>query len=307
MLNVQVLCRSILFSTATLFIACTSFAQEDFSDVEIKTTDLGNGLYMLEGRGGNIGVSVGDDGVILIDDQYAPLAEKITAAVKAISDKEIAFVLNTHWHGDHTGGNEHFGNAGAVIVAQENVRKRMSVEQSMPAFNRTAPASPPEALPVITFSESVTLHFNGHELHAFAVANAHTDGDAIMHFAEANVVHMGDVFFNKAYPFIDFSSGGGIEGVIAAQTEVLELVDDQTQIIPGHGPMATKADLIETRDTLIRIRDALQPLVDEGLSPEDIVARKPLDSVEISWTPGFLTVDQFVQVVALGMETSKSE
>lgn len=300
----RVFFRSVLISIMTMVLAGISFAQEDFSDVEIKTTDLGNGLYMLEGRGGNIGVSVGDDGVVLIDDQYAPLAEKITAAVQAISDKDIAFVLNTHWHGDHTGGNEHFGKAGAIIVAQENVRKRMSVEQSMPAFNRTTPASPAEALPVITFAETVTLHLNGHELHAFAVANAHTDGDAIMHFTDANVVHMGDVFFNKAYPFIDFSSGGGIEGVIAAQTEVIELVDDQTQIIPGHGPMATKADLIDTRDTLVRIRDALQPLVDEGLSPEDIVARKPLETVEISWTPGFLTVDQFVQVVVLGMKAS---
>jgi len=189
---------------ATLFLAQTAIAQgQDFSKVKIKIDDLGHGLYMLTGAGGNIGVSAGEDGVFIIDDQFAPLSAKIKAAIGTISDKPIRFVINTHWHGDHTGGNENFGKDGAIIVAQDNVYARMSVDQVMPAFNRTVPAAPRVALPVITYRENMTLHQNGHTVAIHHVHNAHTDGDSLIRFTDANVVHMGDTYFAGRFPFID--------------------------------------------------------------------------------------------------------
>ncbi|MBT8487910.1 MAG: MBL fold metallo-hydrolase, partial [Gemmatimonadetes bacterium] len=180
-------------------------------NVQIRTQQVADGVYMLMGQGGNIGVSVGDDGVFIIDDQFAPLTDKILAAIAAITDEPVRFVFNTHWHGDHTGGNENMGEAGALIVAHDNVRERMSTEQVLERIGRpvsTTPASPAGALPVITFSEDVSFHINGGQLHAFHVSNAHTDGDAIVHFVSANVVHMGDTFFRDRFPFIDTASGG---------------------------------------------------------------------------------------------------
>jgi glyoxylase-like metal-dependent hydrolase (beta-lactamase superfamily II) len=206
---------------------------QDFESVEIKTTRVASGIYMLEGRGGNLGVSIGSDGAFLIDDQFAPLTEKILAAIRKLSGAPIRFVLNTHWHGDHTGGNENLGKAGALIVAHENVRERMSVEQFIEAFGRRVDPSPPGALPVVTFTDAVTFHLNGDEIHAFHVPPAHTDGDSIVHFRIANVVHTGDTYFNGRYPFIDLSTGGTIDGVIAAADRLLELCDTETRIIPS--------------------------------------------------------------------------
>ncbi|MCP4249053.1 MAG: MBL fold metallo-hydrolase, partial [bacterium] len=206
---------------------------QDLEDVEIETTKVAENLYMLVGAGGNIGLSVGPDGAFLIDDQFAPLTEKITAAIKAVTEAPIRFVVNTHWHFDHTGGNENLGKAGAVIVAHENVRRRMSTEQFIAAFDRRVPASPPGALPVITFADAVTFHLNGDELHVFHVAPAHTDGDSIVHFRKANVLHLGDTFFDGMYPFIDVSAGGSIAGMIEAVDRALKLCDDKTKIIPG--------------------------------------------------------------------------
>ena len=278
---------------------------QDFDKVEITTTDLGDGLYMMMGQGGNLGLSVGDDGTFLIDDQYAPLSAKIQTAIAAVTDTPATYVINTHWHGDHTGGNENFGKAGAVIVAHDNVRKRMSVEQVMKAFNRNVPASPEDALPVITFSETVTFHFNGQAVMAVHMPNAHTDGDAVIKFEDSNVLHTGDLFFNGLFPFIDFGSGGNINGVIEAQEAILNMTDDATKIIPGHGPLATKADLAATRQKLIKIRDTIKPLMDEGLSMEEIVAKKPLTGLDLGWPPGFLTEDQFVQTVVAGLAAQK--
>jgi len=198
-------------------IAAIGYAQApDFSKVEIVAHKVSEGLYMLQGAGGNIAVSVGEDAVFLVDDQYAPLTPKIKAAVAALTDKPIKFVLNTHWHGDHTGGNENLGSGGTLIVAHDNVRRRMSTEQFNAFFNRKTPPAPKAALPVVTFAESVRFHINGEEIHAFHVPPAHTDGDSIVHFTRANVIHTGDLFFNGLYPFIDVASGGGIDGMIAA-------------------------------------------------------------------------------------------
>ena len=252
---------------------------------------------MLKGRGGNIGVSAGDDGVLLIDDQYAPLTAKIRAAVGQISDKPIRFVLNTHWHGDHTGGNENLGQAGALVVAHENVRARMSIEQFMDFFDRAVPASPGGALPVVTFTDTVTFHLNGEEIRAFHVSSAHTDGDSMIHFPRANVLHAGDVYFNGVYPFIDVGSGGSVDGLIAAVERALALANDETKIIPGHGPLSGRKELVAYRDMLSAIRDGIAPMVAAGRSVEEIRAAEPTASFDERWGGGWISPDDFVSFV----------
>jgi glyoxylase-like metal-dependent hydrolase (beta-lactamase superfamily II) len=265
--------------------------------VRIQTVPVASGIYMLVGSGGNIGVSVGEDAVFLVDDQFAPLTGKIIEAVKAISDKPIRFLLNTHWHGDHTGGNENFSKAGVIIVAHDNVRQRMSVEQFIARFNRRTPPAPKPALPVITFSEVATFHLNGDDIHAVHVKNAHTDGDVLVHWQKANVMHMGDTFFNGSYPFIDLSSGGSINGVIDAAAAALTYANDQTRIIPGHGPLSVKADLVAYRDMLVAVRDKVQKLIAEGKPLAQVLAAKPSAGFDAKWGKGFMKADDFVTTV----------
>jgi glyoxylase-like metal-dependent hydrolase (beta-lactamase superfamily II) len=253
------------------------------ADVTIEVVPVADGVHMLVGRGGNIGVSSGSDGVFLIDDQYAPLTERIVAAVRTVSAEPIRFVLNTHWHFDHTGGNENLGSAGALIVAHDNVRQRMSVDQFMEAFNREVPASPPGALPVVTFSETVTFYLNGDTLHAFHVPHAHTDGDVLIHFRNANVIHMGDTFFNGRYPFIDVGSGGNVNGVIAAAERGLTIADDDTRIIPGHGPLAGRADLEAYRDMLVAARTRVRQALAAGQTLEQIQAANLMADYDETW------------------------
>ena len=252
---------------------------QDMDDVEIETIQVADGVYMLVGRGGNIGVSVGEDGVFLIDDQFAPLTDDILAAIAGITEAPVRFVFNTHWHGDHTGGNENLGEAGALIVAHDNVRRRMSTDQVLERIGRepsTTPASPPGALPVVTFSEDVSFHINGDELHAFHVEHAHTDGDAIVLFRDANVVHMGDTFFRGRFPFIDTASGGSIDGLIDAVGTALSVMDAGTRVIPGHGGLAGREDVRTYVDGLKEMRAAVADLMARGLSLEEIQARRPL-------------------------------
>jgi len=220
---------------AGLFAAGAS-AQQDLSKVELQTEMLADTVYMMTGAGGNLGVSVGEDAVFVIDDQFAPLTPRIQAAIAKLSSKPAKFVLNTHWHFDHTGGNENLGKAGAVIVAHENVRKRLSTEGFIEFLGMKTKPEPRVALPVVTFTRDLTFHLNGDELVVTHVPRAHTDGDSIVRFGKSNVVHMGDTFFNKLYPFIDTSSGGSVAGVLAAADGVLKTAGDDTKIIPGHGP-----------------------------------------------------------------------
>ena len=266
-------------------------------EIQVEVSQVSDGTYMLTGSGGNIGLSVGEDCAFIIDDQFAPLTEKIQKAVASVSNLPIKFVLNTHWHGDHTGGNENFGKAGVLIVAHENVRKRMSSEQFTAAFGRQTPPYPKEALPVVTFTDGVTFHLNGEEIQAFHVPPAHTDGDAVVHFRRQNVVHMGDLFFNGIYPFIDRSSGGSVDGMIAASERVLSMIDNQTKIIPGHGPLGGRAQLQSFRDMLEALRNRMQSMIRSGKSLAEIQQAKPTKDFDEHWGKGFMPPDRFVELI----------
>ncbi len=287
-----------LFAVAlTLGLNQLAFAQQDFSNVEIQTTDLGGNVYMLQGRGGNIGVSVGDDGVFVIDDQFAPLSEKIMSAIAELSDKPVSYVLNTHWHGDHTGGNENFGSSGAVIVAHENVRERMSTKQFMVAFGREVPAAPDAALPVVTFTDSVSFHFNDNEIMVQHMPASHTDGDSIVFFSDSNVLHMGDTFFNGFFPFIDQSSGGTLEGLISTIETAVGMANEDTDIIPGHGPLANVGGLKDYLAMLIEVRDQMQPLLESGKSRQEVLEANPLAEIGEAWGNGFIKTDVFTGIL----------
>jgi glyoxylase-like metal-dependent hydrolase (beta-lactamase superfamily II) len=298
--------RAAVVAVAGVALASMASAQQqDFSKVEVKSEKVAEGIWVLMGAGGNIGMAVGPDGVFLVDDEYAPLTEKITAAVKGISDQPVRFLLNTHWHGDHTGGNENMGKAGILIVAHDNVRMRMSAEQFIEAFGQKVPPSPEKALPVVTYDSSVTFHVNGDDVRGFHVAPAHTDGDSVVVFRKANVVHMGDLFFNGFYPFIDLSSGGSFEGMIAAADQVLAMTDAGTKFIPGHGPVGGRADLERYRDMLKGVRAAIQPLVAAGKTADEMVAAKPTAKLDETWGNGFLKPEQFQRIVYASLKGLK--
>jgi glyoxylase-like metal-dependent hydrolase (beta-lactamase superfamily II) len=269
-------------------------AQTNYDTVTVTTVPLATGVYMLQGAGGNIGLAVGTDAVFVVDDQFAPLTPKILAAIAAITPKPVRFVLNTHFHFDHTGGNENLGKAGALIVAHENVRKRLSTDQFIEALNARQAASPAGALPVVTFSDAVTFHINGDSVAVAHVPPAHTDGDALVFFSRANVVHMGDTFHNTGLPFVDLSSGGSIHGVIAAADKVLAMSNGQTKIIPGHGPIADRARLQAWRDMLFVLRDRMRAAVAAGKSLGQVLADSITRPYAGAWPGGH---DRFVRLL----------
>ena len=272
-------------------------AAQNFDTIQVRAQPLRGGVYMLTGSGGNIGVSVGSDGAFVIDDQYAPLSQKILAAVAALTPQPVKFVVNTHWHGDHTGGNENMGKAGALLVAHENVRKRMSVEQFMAAFNRRVPASPAAALPVVTFTDTATFHFNGDELVAFHVPPAHTDGDVIVHFTKADVIHMGDTFMTISYPLIDLSSGGTVDGFITAADRALSVCGAQTIVIPGHGTTTNCAGLREWRNMIFTVRDRVRAEMEKGRTLDQLKAAGLTKDYDERWGKGFIQPPVFVETV----------
>jgi glyoxylase-like metal-dependent hydrolase (beta-lactamase superfamily II) len=281
---------------AALAVTPAAAQQQDFSKVEIKVERLAPGVAVLMGAGGNIGLSYGADGNVIVDDQFAPLTDKIIAAIRTLDPDPVSFVVNTHWHGDHTGGNENFGKRGAVIVAHDNVRERMSTQQVSRAMNMTIPPSPKDALPVVTFGDGATLHLNGDTLHLVHVRNGHTDGDSLVHFSRGDVLHMGDTFFQQVtFPFIDLGSGGSIDGLIAAANKGLELAGPNSRIIPGHGPMARRADLVAYRDMLVDIRGQVAAGIAAGRTLAQIQAPRP--AARYGMTDGFIKPDQFVEAV----------
>ena len=289
---------ALLLGAACVALAC---AAQDFSKAEVKAHRLTDTVYMLEGYGGNLGVSVGADAVFVIDDQYAPMTEKLAAAIAKLSPKPVKFILNTHWHGDHTGGNENFGKAGSLIVAHENVRKRMGVEQFIEHFNMRTPPSPAVALPVVTFVGAVSFHLNGDEIRAIHMPNAHTDGDAIVHFLKNDVFHMGDIYFNGMFPFIDYSSGGTVEGVIAACDKVLAIATDKTRIIPGHGPVSGRAELQAYREMLAGLSGRVRDMIRQGRKLEEITAANLHADYDDRFGKGFVRGPKFVEMLAKGM------
>lgn len=283
-----------------LLLPAAASGQRDLSQVEIRPTQLSGNVWMLAGAGGNLGVLAGPDGVLLVDDQFAELTEKIRAAVAKISDHPIAYVLNTHWHGDHTGGNANLRKTGSTIFAHDNVRHRMKHGIESGTFGRVPP-SPLEALPVVTFNDSMTFHLNGETVTCFHLAPAHTDGDVAVWFREANVLHTGDVLFQGAYPVVDSRAGGTLDGMIAAMDRMLRVIPDDVKIIPGHGGLSTKADLVASRDMLIEARKLVKPLVDAGRSLEDIQSAKPLAPLDAKWGQGFVKQDRFLAMIVGGM------
>lgn len=296
-----------LIELTLCFFSAAALAQAPVEEVTVEK--INDHLYMLVGLGGNVGVSVGDDGTFIIDDQMQPIIPKLEAAIAGLADEPVKLVLNTHWHFDHTGGNEIFGESGAVIVAHDNVRERMSTEQVSSFFGSVRPPSPDAALPVVTFTEDVTLHLNGDTVRVFHVPNAHTDGDAIVHFVESNVWHLGDTYFSAMYPFFDLDSGGSINGMIASASRVLELMNDEAKIIPGHGPITGRDTLRDYRDMMIAVRDRVQDLIDEGADTEAVIAAEPTADFDERWNNGgdFMPPGRWLTLVTASLKREAGE
>ncbi len=294
------------FITTLLATSLTVHAQ---TDVKFSTTEVAPGLYMFMGvggfTGGNIGLSIGEDGVVMIDDSMPPMLDIMKTAIKSVTDKPVDFLINTHVHGDHTGNNEALGKEGTRIVAHENLRSHL-LSKGIRGKNGMEPA-PKAALPVITFSHSMNFHLNGNDAHIFHVEKAHTDGDAVIHFKNTNVIHTGDTLFNGMFPYIDFSSGGSLNGYIAAQKKTLSLTNDQTKIIPGHGKLATKQDLQASITMLEDSKAIIRQLIKAGKTQDEVVKLNPLAKYHDKWNWGFITTEKMTIQIYKGItQTNKS-
>jgi cyclase len=286
---------SVVLAVMVICLTVVRTQAQDWSKVEIKATKVSGNVYMLEGSGGNIGVSVGPDGILIVDDQFAPLADKIKAALKTLGEGKLKFVLNTHWHGDHTGGNVVFGPE-APIIAHDNVRKRLATEQKSEFFKRTTPASPKEALPVITFGHSLSVHFNGEEIRVIHFPKGHTDGDSVIFFTAANVVHMGDHFFAGRFPFVDLESGGNVEGYAKNVGDVIAKLPAGAKIIPGHGPLSVADDLKLFHRMLLETTDIVRKKMAAGKTLEQIKT-EGLPEEWKSWGTGFIKTDVWIGTI----------
>jgi cyclase len=296
--------KKVLVSFVLFLFAVSVQAQTDWSKVQMKATKVSGNVYMLEGAGGNIGVSVGDDGILIVDDQYAPIADKIKASLKEIgAEKKLRFILNTHWHGDHTGGNVVFGPE-APIIAHDNVRKRMSTEQKSEIFKRTTPAAPKEALPVVTFNQNLTVHFNGEEIRAIHYPHGHTDGDSVIFFTASNVVHLGDDFFAGRFPFVDVDSGGNVEGLTKNIGEIIEKIPAGAKLIPGHGPLSTIDDLKTYHNMLIKTSEIVRQKIAAGKTLEQIKTESLPDEWK-SWGTGFIKTEMWLELIHRSLTAKK--
>ncbi|HEX8267275.1 MAG TPA: MBL fold metallo-hydrolase [Pyrinomonadaceae bacterium] len=283
----------IFTTSASAHIRHIKGVRQTQQEVNIKTIKVAGSVYMLEGQGGNIGVSSGEDGLVMIDTQFAPLAPKIKAALKALGSEKPKFVLNTHWHGDHTGGNAEFG-ADSFIIAHVNVRKRMSVANTL--MGQTIPASPKLALPVLTFEQSVTLYMNGEEVRLVHFPKGHTDGDTVVFFTKSNVVHLGDDFFAGRFPFVDLSSGGSVQGLIANLTNLIAQIPADAKLIPGHGVVSTLDDLKNYRQTIVETTDIVRQGISGGKTLEQL-KKEGLPAKYASWGAGFIKTDRWIETI----------
>ena len=304
--------RRIVFAAAVLCFAGIALAQDqDFSKVQIKVTKVSGNIYMLEGAGGNIAASVGEDGIVIVDDQYAPLADKIAAALKGIgvTDKPVRFVINTHYHGDHTGGNLAFATGGSTVIAQDNVRKRLETGGKAGnggSMTMDQKAAAKEALPIITFDQDVTVHLNGEDIRALHFPAGHTDGDAIVFFPKANVVHMGDDFVRYGYPFIDVTAGGSVQGMIAACEKVVAVLPADVKVIPGHGQLS---NLEEVRDYITMLKGtsaAVQAAIKSGKTVDQMKKEKILAAWDAKYSGKFITSDLFIETLNNSLTNQKS-
>jgi cyclase len=281
------------------FSICFSIlAQENFDTVRIRPVKVTDQIYMLKGSGGNIGVLIGKEGTLMVDDQFPPLSNKINGAIKTLDPGEIRFLVNTHIHGDHSGGNENFKRMGVTIVAHDMARDRMSKQTVDPTTKEITPPRDKDALPVITFADRINFHLNDEDIELIHFDPAHTDGDVAIHFIKANVYHMGDMFVTYGYPYIDFSSGGSINGFITTLDKLLAMMDSNTKIIPGHGELCTKADMKKFRDRLADIRDQVAAALKKGKKVEEITGLGITDKYEAEWGKGFIKGKDFVLTIA---------
>ena len=306
--NIERYSRISKFSLSyTILVLCMLFLLDNvpssqaqkFKDVEIIVNQLdNNGTYMLVGKGGNIGLSVGDDGVLLIDSQFKQLTDKILSAINnRITDKPVKFLINTHWHQDHTGGNENFVKNGAIIIAHENVRERLNAEQFVDFLNKTFEASPLNALPTITYNDSITFYFNEDKIDVYHLPHAHTDGDSIIYFNKRNIIHTGDIYVNGRYPFIDHSSGGSIDGIITGIEKIISIIDNETKIIPGHGLLSNIGEL---QDYLIMLKDLRQQvltMVNNGATLNEIIKSDITSKYDNLYSDSFINSGDFLGFV----------
>ncbi len=275
-----------------------------FDKVVIKSTHVHGSVYMLEGAGGNIGLAIGDSSVLMIDSQFGELSDRILNEIRTISDKPIQYLVNTHWHGDHTGGNENFNTHQTTIVAHENVRKRLSTDQFTKAFNRTSPAKPSSYWPEVSYSEELSLFLNPSKILIMHVDSAHTDGDSFVFFPEDNVLHLGDCFFNKRFPYIDLSAGGSIQGLIKAVQTALMVADEDSFIIPGHGALATRDDLLEYYTVIRGMFEAIEDAMQRGVSLDEL-KQAELDKGIESWGEGFISTAKFIDTIWTDLDRRK--
>ena len=298
--------KRIASSCLAMFLPFLAGAQS-LDTVKIRPIKVTENIYMLKGSGGNIGVMIGKEGTLMIDDQFAPLSNKINGAIKTLDPGEIRFLINTHIHGDHSGGNENFKRMGVTIISHDVVRERMSKEQVNKAMNRVTPPREKDALPTITFASKMNFHLNDEDIELIHFDPGHTDGDIAVHFKNANVYHTGDMFVRYGFPFIDVSSGGTINGFISSLDKLLAMMDDNTRIIPGHGEVCGKADMKIFRDKIVDIRNQVAAAIKKGKKPEDITALGITDKYEAEWGKGFLKGKDFVLMVATDLKPVASK